>query len=123
MRITATKMDGGGNSFLVVDEMKTPLAGFNRSLISSALATQHETDGIFFVDVDPLQGTPTMKIFDRDGAEETMCGNGLRCATRYLHDTYIRNGIFSIITDDGKKEICVIDDLIEVNLGEAREYR
>ncbi|TXI30437.1 MAG: diaminopimelate epimerase [Nitrosomonas oligotropha] len=123
MRIKATKMDGCGNSFLVVDEMKTPLAGFNRSLISSALATQHETDGILFVDVDPVQRTPTMKIFDCDGTEETMCGNGLRCATRYLHDTYIRNDIFSIVTGDGKKEVRVIDDLTEVNLGEAREYR
>jgi len=123
MRIKAIKMDGCGNSFLVVDELKTPLAGFNRSVISNALATQHDTDGILFVDVDRLQGTPTMKIFDRDGTEETMCGNGLRCATRYLHDMYIRNGNFSIITGDGKKEVRVIDDLTEVNLGEARDYR
>jgi diaminopimelate epimerase len=123
MRIKAIKMDGCGNSFLVVDELKTPLAGFNRSVISNALATQHDTDGILFVDVDRLQGTPTMKIFDRDGTEETMCGNGLRCATRYLHDMYVRKGDFSIITGDGKKEVRVIDDLTEVNLGEARDYR
>jgi len=123
MRIKAIKMDGCGNSFLVVDELKTPLAGFNRSVISNALATQHDTDGILFVDVDRSQGTPTMKIFDRDGTEETMCGNGLRCATRYLHDMYIRNGNFSIITGDGKKDVRVIDDLTEVNLGEARDYR
>lgn len=123
MRIKAIKMDGCGNSFLVVDELKTPLAGYNRSLISSALATQHDTDGILFVDVDRLQGTPSMKIFDRDGTEETMCGNGLRCATRYLHDMYIRKGNFSIITGDGKKEVRIVDDLTEVNLGEARDYR
>ncbi|MBS0300191.1 MAG: diaminopimelate epimerase [Proteobacteria bacterium] len=123
MRIKAIKMDGCGNSFLVVDEMKMPLMGFNRSLIANALATQHDTDGILFVDVDRPQGTPTMKIFDRDGTEETMCGNGLRCATRYLHDMYIRSGNFSIITGDGKKEVHVIDDLTEVNLGEARDYR
>ena len=123
MRIKAIKMDGCGNSFLVVDEMKTPLAGFNRSSISNALATQHETDGILFVDMDRLHETPTMKIFDCDGTEETMCGNGLRCATRYLYDTYIRNDNFSIITGDGKKDVRVIDDLTEVNLGEARDYR
>lgn len=123
MRIKATKMDGCGNSFLVVDEMRTPLAGFDRSLISHALATQHETDGILYVDVDRLQGAPTMKIFDCDGTEETMCGNGLRCATRYLRDTHIASDRFSIVTGDGRKEVRVIDDLTEVNLGEARDYR
>lgn len=121
MRIKATKMDGCGNSFLVVDEMKTPLAGFDRSLISNALATQHETDGILYVDW--LHGMPTMKIFDSDGTEETMCGNGLRCATRYLRDTHISSDMFSIVTGDGRKEVRVIDDLTEVNLGEARDYR
>lgn len=123
MRIKATKMDGCGNSFLVVDEMKTPLAGFDRSLISSALAAQHETDGILFVDVDRLQKMPSMKIFDCDGTEETMCGNGLRCATRYFRDTYVENDKFSIVTGDGQKAVSVIDDLTEVDLGEARDYR
>jgi diaminopimelate epimerase len=116
-------MDGCGNSFLVVDEMRTPLAGFDRSLILNALATQHETDGILYVDVDRIQEMPTMKIFDCDGTEETMCGNGLRCATRYLRDTHIANDRFSIVTGDGRKEVCVINDLTEVNLGEARDYR
>ena len=123
MRIKATKMDGCGNSFLVVDEMKTPLAGFDRSLISSALAAQHETDGILFVDVNRLQKMPSMKIFDCDGTEETMCGNGLRCATRYFRDTYVANDKFSIATGDGQKTVSVIDDLTEVDLGEARDYR
>ncbi|MBY0484530.1 diaminopimelate epimerase [Nitrosomonas sp.] len=123
MRIKATKMDGCGNSFLVVDEMKTPLAGFDRSLISSALAAQHETDGILFVDVNRLRKMPSMKIFDCDGTEETMCGNGLRCATRYFRDTYVANDKFSIDTGDGQKAVGVIDDLTEVDLGEARDYR
>lgn len=121
MRIKATKIDGCGNSFLIVDEMKTPLVGIDRSLISNALATQHETDGIIYV--DRLCGIPTMRIFDSDGTEETMCGNGLRCATRYLRDTYISSDTFSILTGDGKKEVRVIDDLIEVSLGEARNYQ
>lgn len=123
MRIKATKMDGCGNSFLVVDEMKTPLAGFDRSAIAIALANQHDTDGILYVDVDRLHKTPSMKIFDCDGTEETMCGNGLRCATRYFRDTYVTCDNFSIVTGDGRKEVNVIDDLTEVDLGAARDYR
>lgn len=121
MRIKATKMDGCGNSFLIVDEMRTPLAGFDRGRISNALAMQHGTDGILYV--DQQQGIHTMRIFDRDGTEETMCGNGLRCATRYLRDTYIANDMFSIVTGDGKKEVLVNENLVEANLGEARDYR
>jgi diaminopimelate epimerase len=121
MRIKAMKMDGCGNSFLVVDEIKTPLAGLDRKLISRSLASQHDTDGILYV--DRQQGLPTMKIFDSDGTEETMCGNGLRCATRYFHDNYISDHNFSITTGDGEKEVSVHENLVEANLGEARDYR
>ncbi|MDR4521729.1 MAG: diaminopimelate epimerase [Nitrosomonas sp.] len=121
MRIGAMKMDGCGNSFLVVDEMKMPLAGLDRSVISRALANQHDTDGVLYV--DRWQGLPAMKIFDRDGTEETMCGNGLRCATRYFHDTCIPERRFSILTGDGEKAVSVRENQIEVNLGEARDYR
>ncbi|PXX14686.1 diaminopimelate epimerase [Nitrosomonas ureae] len=121
MRIMATKMDGCGNSFLLVDEMKNPVPGFDRARISHALATQHDTDGILYV--DQQQGMPTMKIFDRDGTEETMCGNGLRCATRYFRDTYVHSNVFNIITGDGMKEVFVDNDCVEVNLGAARDYR
>lgn len=117
----ATKMDGCGNSFLLVDEVKNPLPGFDRARISNALATQHDTDGILYV--DQLQGMPTMKIFDRDGTEETMCGNGLRCATRYFRDTYVGNDVFNILTGDGMKEVVVDNESVEVNLGAARDYR
>jgi len=121
MRIGAMKMDGCGNSFLVVDEMKMPLAGLDRSAISRALANQHDTDGVLYV--DRWQGLPAMKIFDRDGTEETMCGNGLRCATRYFHDTCIPERRFSILTGDGEKAVSVRENQVEVNLGEARDYR
>lgn len=120
MRIRATKMDGCGNSFLVVDEIKTPLAGYDRTKISNALATQHDTDGILYI--DQQFGMATMKIFDRDGTEETMCGNGLRCATRYFRDQYISRNVFPIATGDGIKEVTVDNELVEVNLGPARDF-
>ncbi|UJP05705.1 MAG: diaminopimelate epimerase [Nitrosomonas sp.] len=122
MRIKATKMDGCGNSFLVVDEIKTPLNGFDRVQISAMLANQHDTDGILYID-QSQQGMPAMKIFDRDGTEETMCGNGLRCATRYFHDHYVSSGVFNIVTGDGVKEVAIEQDMVEVNLGAARDYR
>jgi diaminopimelate epimerase len=121
MRIGAMKMDGCGNSFLVVDEMKMPLAGLDRSAISSALANQHDTDGVLYV--DKRQGLPAMRIFDRDGTEETMCGNGLRCAPRYFHDTCIPVNRFSIHTGDGEKAVSVRESQVEVNLGPVRDYR
>lgn len=121
MRINATKMDGCGNSFLVVDEMMTPLDGLDRTQITCALAEQHNTDGILYV--DQVQGTPSMKIFDRDGTEETMCGNGLRCATRYFRDHYVSADRFDIVTGDGVKQVIVEQEMVEVNLGEARDYR
>ncbi|SET19395.1 diaminopimelate epimerase [Nitrosomonas marina] len=121
MRIKAIKMDGCGNSFLVVDEMKTPLAEMDKVHLSKAMAIQHDTDGILYVNF--LQGMPTMRIFDRDGTEETMCGNGLRCATRYFRDNYIPNDCFTIMTGDGIKHVRTNNHTVEVNLGKVREYQ
>ncbi|MCH9609154.1 MAG: Diaminopimelate epimerase [Chlamydiales bacterium] len=56
----------------------------------------------------------TMRIFNRDGSEAEMCGNGLRCFIQYLIDQGSKESRFSVKTRSGtlygweeKGEICV----------------
>ena len=51
---------------------------------------------------------PSMRIFNSDGTEASMCGNGIRCAARYFADTGISGEKFGVRTLDGVKtlELC-----------------
>ena len=67
-----------------------------------------------------------MRIFNKDGSEGKMCGNGIRCVAKYLFDNGIvkeKSGI-KIETLSGVKIIDIIDnsakeDLIKVDMGKA----
>lgn len=89
--ILLTKMQAAGNDFLVVDAMR-------RTLSSPAALARKLCHRRFGVGADGLilicpprgarlrTGTPPdyrMRIFNSDGSEAEMCGNGSRCAVRF----------------------------------------
>ena len=50
-----------------------------------------------------------MLIFDRDGNEETMCGNGIRCLARYFFDRYTNKNEANILTNTKYKAMYMIN--------------
>ncbi|MGD2062714.1 MAG: diaminopimelate epimerase [Nitrospirota bacterium] len=88
MRLPFTKMHGLGNDFVVLD-------GLSRTLPDLAPHARHLCDRRFGIGCDQLLviATPTepscdfrMQIYNADGSEVEMCGNGIRCFARYLVD-------------------------------------
>src|SRR3989338_2943877 len=63
-----------------------------------------------------------MLIFDRDGNEETMCGNGIRCLARYFFDRYTNKNEANILTKDGIKQARDFGNIIEINIGKAKQF-
>lgn len=117
-------MHGNGNVILVVDEEHSRL---ERDQINRAFAcelcelfTTIKIDGVAFLDAStrPLK----MTFFDRDGTPEPMCGNGLRCSTRYASDRGYIQAVDAILTDDGSKWVSASYDHVEVSLGPGREF-
>ena len=79
-----TKMQGLGNDFLMV---QGPVPENAVSLCAS-LCDRHfgvGADGVIFVSPSPLADA-RMRIFNADGSEAKMCGNGIRCVGKYLYD-------------------------------------
>ena len=119
-------MHGNGNVILVVDET---LSGLSASDIGSGLArelcesfTAVRVDGIAFVRI--IDGPVRMTYFDRDGTNASMCGNALRCVTRYGNERgYLRDGADLVLTDDGPKWVSAADGRIRVALGAGREFQ
>ena len=80
------KYQGLGNDFLVVDGRE--LAATLSAAAVQRLCDRHHgvgADGI--LTVWPTSGADArMQVQNADGSEAAMCGNGLRCVARYLHD-------------------------------------
>lgn len=109
------KYHGCGNDFILIDEMKNV---DYRSLAVRICErrTGIGADGLIVCSRHP----PSMRIFNSDGTEASMCGNGIRCAARYFADTGISGEKFGVRTLDGVKtlELCRCGEIL-VDMGEA----
>ncbi len=85
-RIHFTKMQGTGNDFVLLDAVSFDFGGFD-----FARASRRLLDRRFGVGADQLlvllpgeKSRLRMRIFNADGSEVQMCGNGIRCLARYI---------------------------------------
>ncbi len=72
-----------GNDFLIVDEAH---AGGNHATIARALCSRHfgvGADGVEFLDRRP-DGEHLLRLFNHDGSEAELSGNGTRCVAAWL---------------------------------------
>ncbi|NJP36535.1 diaminopimelate epimerase [Alkalicoccus luteus] len=88
MKLKAVKCHGSKNDFVIVDEWTEDpeLTDDMREQLAIAVSDREGkigSDGVLFI----LPGTGTearMRMLNSDGTEAEMCGNGLRCAARYV---------------------------------------
>lgn len=88
MVINILKCHGTGNDFVLIDEFSNDYSIIegNREKIAVELCNRKGpigADGILFVQKS-LKYDAKMRIFNSDGSEAEMCGNGLRCVGRYV---------------------------------------
>ncbi|MEO5331258.1 MAG: diaminopimelate epimerase [Magnetococcus sp. YQC-5] len=87
MDLSFIKCHGSGNDFILIDEQETPLEvkESQRSRLVKALCHRESgigADGVLFYSVE-AEADARMRIFNADGSEARMCGNGIRCLGRY----------------------------------------
>ncbi len=88
MLIDLIKCHGSNNDFLLIDETDRnyKFDDFNRRDLALALCDRENSlgaDGILFIRPSKVADAQ-YRIFNSDGTEASMCGNGLRCAGRYV---------------------------------------
>lgn len=81
-----TKMHGAGNDYIYVDCTQSVID--NPSQVAIDLSDRHfgiGSDGLILIcssDVADFR----MKMYNADGSEGNMCGNGVRCIAKYVYD-------------------------------------
>ncbi|CAO3432995.1 diaminopimelate epimerase [Azospirillum doebereinerae] len=109
--IEFTKMHGLGNDFIVVEEKA--LSGLDLDPAQLARRMCHRqtgigADGLLLVSGPDPDDAVGMRVLNPDGSESSMCGNGIRCVARYVHDRAIlRRPVLSVRTRAGVMTVVV----------------
>jgi diaminopimelate epimerase len=93
-----SKYEGTGNDFILIDD-RQQVFPINPQKISKLCHRQYGigTDGLILLRPSS-KGDFAMRIFNKDGSEAEMCGNGLRCLLQFLIDLGENKGKFTIET-------------------------
>lgn len=89
MKLNFTKMHGCGNDYVYFNCFDQPLE--NPEALSVLLSDRHfgvGGDGIILICPSDTADAK-MRIFNADGSEGKMCGNGIRCVGKYVYDSGI----------------------------------
>lgn len=97
MILNFCKMQGCGNDYIYFDCFKQVIE--NPEKLSIKLSNRHYGiggDGIILI-CPSEKADAKMSMFNSDGSEGKMCGNGIRCVGKYLFDNKIVNGDYVTI--------------------------
>ena len=82
-----TKMHGCGNDYVFVDCISQPPPR-DPAVLSPVISDRHfgvGGDGLILI-CPSERADARMRMFNADGSEAEMCGNGVRCVAKYVHD-------------------------------------
>lgn len=91
MKIKFTKMHGTGNDYIYVNTFQYPIE--NPEALSVQWSKFHTgigSDGLILIGPSECADFK-MRIFNADGSEALMCGNGSRCVGKYVFDNGLTN--------------------------------
>lgn len=127
MKLKFTKMHGIGNDYVYFNGFTQDIK--NRSELARKLSDRHfgiGGDGIIIIDKSDVADAK-MCMYNADGSEGLMCGNGIRCVGKYIYDNGLvdkSRDVVKIETLSGIKTLKLnvkngVADTLEVDMGKA----
>lgn len=120
------KMHGTGNDFIIINGMNKNLDDY--SSLAQKTCDRHfgiGADGMIVVENSNVADIK-MVFYNADGTEAPMCGNGIRCFSKYVYDNnIIQQKLFKVETLGGimEPELNIVDgivDSVRVNMGSPK---
>jgi diaminopimelate epimerase len=116
-----TKMQGIGNDYVYIDCFQNPLPA-DPAELARRISDRHfgvGGDGLILICPSDNGADARMRMFNNDGSESEMCGNGLRCVAKYVYDHGIcRQEQLKLQTGRG-----ILSVQLEVAHGKAQRVR
>lgn len=125
------KMHGIGNDFILIDGRDLDLSGVDLKNLAIEISDRHfgvGADGLLLV-LPSEKANYRMRIFNPDGSEPEMCGNGIRCFAKYVYEKdKLKCDVISVETLAGIIVPAIIEDNgvvsgIEVDMGAPRKIQ
>ena len=85
------KYHGLGNDYVLINDIKWKIPEEKKSILAIILCEIHFSigaDGLIFI-CNSDKADIKMRIFNNDGTEAEMCGNGIRCFSKYVYENNI----------------------------------
>ena len=102
------KMHGLGNDYIVVDNRNEKISGKHAKALAKKLCERRFSigaDGLLLCSNSRVADAK-MRIFNADGSEAEMCGNGIRCFAKYCYENNIvEKQDFTVETLSGIKHV------------------
>ena len=92
--IKFTKMNGLGNDFVILDYSEFQKTKLSPDKLAQKLCNRNFSigaDGLIIVNPDTDKADISWIFYNSDGSVAQMCGNGMRCFSRYVYDKKIIN--------------------------------
>lgn len=127
-----TKMQGIGNDFVIVNCLRDSIPAEKLEAISRKVNNRKfgiGGDGLILI-LPSKQADLRMRMFNPDGSEAEMCGNGIRCFARYAYERKIIDDTqLKVETGAGVKTLKILTrgggkfDAVRVDMGQPRLRR
>src|SRR5260370_398508 len=115
-----TKMHGIGNDYVYVNIFDQP-APADPARLAIAVSDRHfgvGSDGLILIGPSE-RADARMRMFNADGSESEMCGNGIRCVAKYVYDHGL--AVKPTLTIETGRGILTLD--LEVKNGKVQRVR
>lgn len=130
MKVPFFKYSGNGNDFLILEENSSPKLTKENVIRTCDRHFGVGADGILLLGKsEGVDGS--MRIFNSDGGEAEMCGNGLRCLATYLDDRatvkknsyFIRtmNNTYEVVKRNGEFAI-LMSEIKDINAADLSSF-
>lgn len=116
--IRFSKYSGCGNDFILIDH-REPFFPINNSVLMQKLCHRQKgigADGVIFLEKS-FTADFRMRIFNLDGSEAEMCGNGLRCLAQFIYDLGLPKKPYTIQTMERQLTIEALQNGIRTSMG------
>lgn len=123
INVKFTKMHGLGNDYVVIDESQAEIIPEDsKAEVCEELCNRRFSvgaDGVIFVSPATRDDSDIrFRIFNADGSEAEMCGNGIRCFSKFVYENNIlpQEKMLVETADDVKKLVLTVDNGIVTSI-------